>query len=133
MEKWLHHVIDDWYTPVIAYVIKNRYFTFSIGLGVLIVSLGIMYGGYVPFVFFPKGESNWIIAEVNYPLGTPFHITENTIRPSGKEGIRTQRPLPHGKGKGRPGAKHLRPVGDDPQAGLEIGETGGHVGRSGWS
>ena len=33
----------------------------------------------MPFVFFPKGESNWIIAEISYPLGTPFKITEKTI------------------------------------------------------
>ncbi|UCH20677.1 MAG: efflux RND transporter permease subunit, partial [Deltaproteobacteria bacterium] len=41
--------------------------------------LGIVKGGYVPFVFFPKGESDWIIAEVNYPLGVPFELTEDTI------------------------------------------------------
>jgi len=35
--------------------------------------------GYVPFVFFPKGESNWIIAEISYPLGTPFKITKKTV------------------------------------------------------
>ena len=48
-------------------------------IGVLIVSLGIVIGGYVPFVFMPKGESDWIIAEVDYPLGTPFRVTEKTI------------------------------------------------------
>jgi hypothetical protein len=46
---------------------------------VLIISLGIVAGGYVPFIFFPKGESNWVIAKVGYPLGTPFEITEKTI------------------------------------------------------
>ena len=45
----------------------------------LIISLGIVAGGYVPFVFFPKGESDWIVAEVVYPLGTPFNLTEETI------------------------------------------------------
>jgi multidrug efflux pump subunit AcrB len=79
VEKILFIIIDRYYTPAINYVVKNRYFTLAIGIGVLIISLGIVKGGYVPFVFFPKGESDWIIAEVNYPLGVPFELTEETI------------------------------------------------------
>jgi len=78
-ERRLNRFIERYYTPAIQYVIKNRYFTFSVGVAVLIISLGIVIGGYVPFVFFPKGESNWIIAEVAYPLGTPFESTESTV------------------------------------------------------
>ncbi len=79
VERLLQHTIDAIYTPMLSYVVKNRYFTFSMGLGVLIISLGIVKGGYVPFIFMPKGESDWIIAEVNYPLGTPIETTSNTI------------------------------------------------------
>jgi multidrug efflux pump subunit AcrB len=79
IEHGLNFVIERLYAPAIKYVVKNRYFTLSIGLGVLIISLGIVRGGYVPFVFMPKGESDWIIAEVGYPLGTPFDITDKTI------------------------------------------------------
>jgi multidrug efflux pump subunit AcrB len=79
VESGLNFVIDRLYSPAIKYVVKNRYFTFSLGIGVLIISLGIIAGGYVPFVFFPKGESDWIIADVSYPLGTPFSVTEKTI------------------------------------------------------
>ena len=45
----------------------------------MIISLGVIKGGYVPFVFFPKGESDWIVAEVIYSLGTPFAITEEAV------------------------------------------------------
>jgi len=79
IEHGLQTVIQRLYLPTIKYVVKNRYFTFSLGLGVLIISLGIIAGGYVAFVFFPKGESDWIVAEVVYPLGSPFKITEETI------------------------------------------------------
>ncbi|MBW2607766.1 MAG: efflux RND transporter permease subunit [Deltaproteobacteria bacterium] len=79
VEQGLNYVIEKYYKSGIEYVVKNRYFTFSIGLGVLIISLGIVKGGYVPFVFMPKGESDWIIAEVGYPLGTPYSVTEKTI------------------------------------------------------
>ncbi len=79
IEKGLQFAIDNIYTPTLDYVVKNRYFTFSIGLGVLIISLGILRGGYVPFIFMPKGDSDWVIAEVNYPLGTPVETTAQTI------------------------------------------------------
>ncbi|MDH3878280.1 MAG: efflux RND transporter permease subunit, partial [Desulfobacterales bacterium] len=80
IEGLLQFTIKRLYTPAINYVVKNRYFTFSIGIGVLIISLGIVAGGYVPFVFFPKGESDWLIAEINYPLGTPVSLTEAAVR-----------------------------------------------------
>jgi len=79
VERGLDIVIQRYYSSAISYVVKNRYFTFSIGIGVFIISLGIVAGGYVPFVFFPKGESDWMAAEVAYPLGTPFEITSETI------------------------------------------------------
>jgi multidrug efflux pump subunit AcrB len=79
VEQILNIVIEKHYTSALKYVVKNRYFAFAIGLGALIISLGIVAGGYVPFVFFPKGESDWVIAEVGYPLGTPYKVTEKTI------------------------------------------------------
>jgi len=85
IEQGLNAVIDRIYLPAIKYVVKNKYFTFSIGIGVLIISLGIIAGGYVAFVFFPKGESDWIVAEIVYPLGTPFKLTEETVSHLEKE------------------------------------------------
>jgi HAE1 family hydrophobic/amphiphilic exporter-1 len=79
VEKRLQWFIDSVYTPMLGYVVENRYFTFAIGVGVLIISIGIIRGGYVPFVFMPKGESDYIIAEITYPLGTHSDITGATI------------------------------------------------------
>lgn len=79
-EKGLDAFIHAIYTPVLKYCVKNRYFTLAIGFGILIVSIGLLAGGHVPFVFFPKTDSNWIISETIYPLGTPFGTTEKTIK-----------------------------------------------------
>jgi len=87
IEGGLNVVIERLYTPTVRYVVKNRYLTLSLGIGVLIISLGIVIGGYVPFVFFPKGESDWIIADVSYPLGTPFEITKSTVEHLEKKGF----------------------------------------------
>ena len=71
--------INEFYAPALKYVVQNKYYAFSLGVGVLIISLGIIRGGYVPFIFMPKGESDWIIAEVYYPLGTPIELTSEAI------------------------------------------------------
>ncbi len=85
IDKGLDYTINSIYIPAIKYSLKNRYFTLSISLGALIISVGIIIGGYVPFVFFPKGDSNWVVATVVYPLGTPFDVTEKTIEKLEKE------------------------------------------------
>ena len=80
VEKILNDFIRSIYTPVLKYCVKNRYFTLAMGFGILIASVGLMGGGHVPFVFFPKTDSNWIISEIIYPLGTPFEATEKAIK-----------------------------------------------------
>jgi hydrophobic/amphiphilic exporter-1 (mainly G- bacteria), HAE1 family len=80
VEKALMAFINLIYTPVLKYCVRNRYFTLALGFGILIVSMGLLAGGHVPFVFFPKTDSNWIVSEIIYPLGTPFETTEKTIK-----------------------------------------------------
>jgi len=80
VEKLQNGVIHWIYLPVLRYCVENRYFTVALGVGCLIVSLGLIAGGHVPYTFFPKNDSNWMICETIYPLGTPFETTEKTIQ-----------------------------------------------------
>jgi HAE1 family hydrophobic/amphiphilic exporter-1 len=80
VEKRMDSFISNTYTSVLNYTIKNRYFTLAIGIGILIISIGVMAGGHIPFVFFPKGDSNWVTAKIIYPQGTPYHVTEKNIK-----------------------------------------------------
>lgn len=80
VEHGLDTVITRYYSPLLDMVIRNRYFTLSLGVGILIISVGIVVGGYAPFVFIPKGESDWVVAEVIYPLGTTSEQTSNTLQ-----------------------------------------------------
>ncbi len=130
VEHLLNVVIEKYYTSALKYVVKNRYFTFAIGLGVLIISLGIVAGGYVPFIFFPKGESNWVIAEVGYPLGTPFEITEKTIEHLEKQAFKLNdlfnKKL---KNNGDIIVNTFALVGMIPRRDWKPGESGGHCGE----
>jgi len=130
VERGLNVVIDRIYSPAIEYVVKNRYFTFSIGLGVLIISLGVIAGGYVPFVFFAKGESDWIAAEVVYPLGTPFKITEESIEHLEKKSFELHSAFPDFPQKnGRLVKNTFSIVGAIPRRDWKPPEYGGHVGQ----
>jgi multidrug efflux pump subunit AcrB len=80
VEKALNRGIHSLYLPVLRYCVENRYFTVALGVGCLIASLGLIAGGHVPYTFFSKNDSNWMICETIYPLGTPFETTEKTIQ-----------------------------------------------------
>ncbi|MDL1967974.1 MAG: efflux RND transporter permease subunit [Deltaproteobacteria bacterium] len=130
VDRWLSIVIENYYARALKYVVKNRYFTFSIGAGILIISLGIVAGGYVPFVFFPKGESNWIIAEIGYPLGTPYEITEKTIEHLENKAFELNDFFDEiSDENGDLVINTFSLVGMIPRRDWKKGETGGHVGE----
>lgn len=129
-EQLLRIVIERYYSPVLKYVVKNRYLSFSIGLGALIICLGVVKGGYIPFVFFPKGESNWIIAEVEYPLGTPFEVTEKTIEHLESKAFELNRVFPEVSDKtGSLVTNTFSLVGVIPRRDWKPGDSGGHCGE----
>jgi len=88
IDRLLESFIKKIYRSVLIYAVKNRYFTFSIGLGILIISVAVVIAGYIPFVFFPKGDSDWVVAEIAYSLGTPFKTTQQSIEHIEKSAFR---------------------------------------------
>jgi multidrug efflux pump subunit AcrB len=80
VETRLDKFINGTYFSILKYTIKNRYFTLTLGIGILIVSIGAVAGGHIPFVFFPKGDSDWATAKIIYPQGTPYQVTEKSIK-----------------------------------------------------
>jgi len=80
IEIRLNNFINGYYTRILNYTLKNRYFTLSLGIGILIISIGAVAGGHIPFVFFPKGDSNWVTAKIIYPQGTNYETTEKSIK-----------------------------------------------------
>ena len=83
IQRGLKHTIQHIYGPALAWVLRNRYFTFTVGVGVLIVIGGLVRGGHIPFVLFPKPDSNYIQAQISYPLGTPVSTTDRAVEKIG--------------------------------------------------
>ena len=76
----LQYTIHNIYGPALAWVLRNRYLTLAVGVGTLVIMFGLIFGRHVPFVIFPKHESDYIQAQVSFPLGTPVSVTEATIK-----------------------------------------------------
>lgn len=72
MEK----AIDHYYRPAMAVILSWRYVTLSSIIAVLLITLGLLQGGLIRFIFFPDIDSSYIIAEVEFPDGTPLDVTE---------------------------------------------------------
>ncbi|MFV0443029.1 MAG: efflux RND transporter permease subunit [Planctomycetaceae bacterium] len=77
----LDFIAERIYTPVLRYCLQHPVFTVSCCTTLLMLTAGLMAGGKVPFVIFPKVDSNTIQAVVQFPDGTPPSVTDDaTLR-----------------------------------------------------
>ena len=76
----LHHVIDDHYSPFLARALKRRYLTLSIFISMLILSIGLLAGGILRFVFFPDFTSDFLQVQLEMNEGTPAARTHEALR-----------------------------------------------------
>ncbi|MDO5113334.1 MAG: efflux RND transporter permease subunit [Planctomycetia bacterium] len=67
--------IERIYRPSLTWVLHYRSIFVAACLGVLILSAGMIRGGVVPFVFFPRMDSTSIVCNVQFPNGTPEALT----------------------------------------------------------
>lgn len=75
IDRGIEWFIQKLYRPVLIRAAVNRYFTMSLAGAMLIASVGLIAGGRVPFVIFPKSDSDFVIAKVTFPEGTPAAVT----------------------------------------------------------
>jgi len=63
------------YRPALETCIENRYLTLSVGLATLMLTAGLLAGGWLRFVFQPDVEGDVTVAYVTMPQGTPAETT----------------------------------------------------------
>ncbi|BET69456.1 efflux RND transporter permease subunit [Opitutales bacterium ASA1] len=68
-----------WVSPFVQRTIRFRYVTFSVFLAITIVTIGMVRGGVVRFIFFPQIEGDRINISLTMPQGTPFAVTERAV------------------------------------------------------
>jgi multidrug efflux pump subunit AcrB len=76
----LHHFVDDVYSPFLDRALRRRYLTLSIFVAMLILSIGLLVGGILRFVFFPELTADFLQAQVEMNEGTPASQTHDALR-----------------------------------------------------
>jgi len=67
---------DNIVAPAIAGAVRFRYLTLLGGIGFLALAFMLVGTGAVRFIFFPSLEADYMRAELEFPIGTPFAVTQ---------------------------------------------------------
>jgi len=79
LDGFMKFLRDKIYGPILRFTLANKFFTFSIILGLLMVSLAAVQGGLVRQDFFPTVEGNNVLAKIQLPAGTSEEITLDVL------------------------------------------------------
>ena len=78
-EKSMNFFRDQFYVPVLSFVIKNKFVGLSILIALLMITIGGMRGGIIRSTFFPEIASDRIIVKLTMPQGTNVNTTDSII------------------------------------------------------
>jgi multidrug efflux pump subunit AcrB len=76
----LQRFIGSVYTRLLRWSLRNADLMIASAACVLALSIGMVLGGFVPYVAFPKLDANSIEAKVVFPDGTPASVTQEAVR-----------------------------------------------------
>ena len=67
------------YQPLLETALRWRYVTAAVGLSTLILTGGMVLGGWTNFHFFPSIEADFMAASLTMPQGTPVESTSQAV------------------------------------------------------
>lgn len=76
----LHHFVDTRYVPLLEKSLKRPVLVLATFVAMLILSIGLLAGGILKFVFFPDITSDFLQVEIEMNEGTAAAKTEAAIR-----------------------------------------------------
>ena len=83
-EEWRDHlfgrIIIPGYTKIIRASIRARYMSVAIAIALVVLSFGMVAGGYPKFTFLTSADSETVTAELRMPVGTPITVTDEVLR-----------------------------------------------------
>ncbi|MBC8443789.1 MAG: efflux RND transporter permease subunit, partial [Deltaproteobacteria bacterium] len=74
--NFFSHLIRSRYGPLLKLALRNRYVTISLGIFILIVTVGYVKSGRMGFELFPKVESDYAKVTATLPYGTATRKTQ---------------------------------------------------------
>jgi len=76
----LERFLTSVYEPVVRFGLRHPMVPVAIALTMMIVTAGMIRGGVVPTVLFPKTDNNLLQATISFPDGTASYVTEAATR-----------------------------------------------------
>ncbi|MEM9400196.1 MAG: efflux RND transporter permease subunit [Verrucomicrobiota bacterium] len=68
------------YRRIVFISTEFRYVTVAVFVALLFLSVGMVQSGWLKFVFFPRVPADFVIARLEFPIGTSFQVTEKAIK-----------------------------------------------------
>ncbi|MDH3717804.1 MAG: efflux RND transporter permease subunit, partial [Planctomycetota bacterium] len=72
----LERLINQSYVPSLRWALKNPLTVVASAVAMLLITVGIIRGGFVPYIIFPKLDSNNLEVKLAFPDGTPAEVTD---------------------------------------------------------
>lgn len=126
VDAWLKRFIAERFIPLMDWIMIRRYYFLSAVLAVLIVCSGLVAGGRVTFVLFPKMDSDRLAASLVLPEGTNIKTTKAAIQKL--EGTAKQMAGEFPREDGQSAIRHIFSLAGEQLTPNPIGQdTGSHV------
>ena len=74
--KLVERTAKDIYGPMVRWTVRHHWITCAIGIFLLIVAVGLVRGGRINIVLFPKIESDWVVVKAILPYGVSLEETK---------------------------------------------------------
>ncbi|MFU8832131.1 MAG: efflux RND transporter permease subunit, partial [Wenzhouxiangella sp.] len=71
----LYRFVDNYYLPSLRVMLRNRYVSLSAFIAILILSVGMVAGGFVRYIAFPELAGDFMRVDLEMNEGTPAYIT----------------------------------------------------------
>lgn len=79
-DAFVHGRLIPVYGRLLEMALRARYFTMACVLCVLMISIGMVSGGHVPFNFISSSDAETVNVSLQMPVGTPIEGTEQIVR-----------------------------------------------------
>jgi multidrug efflux pump subunit AcrB len=87
--------VNDVYRPWLGWALDHRALGLALGTAAFLVTLGCVIGGWVPFTFLPRTESDKVTAILTLPIGTSVEVTDAVTARIEKAGLDLDAELAH--------------------------------------
>lgn len=74
--RFLDWFVRTIYEPSLHWALHNRLIVCGGGIGVILVTVGLVRSGMAPFEFMPEIDGNTVQAKITFPDGTPERVTQ---------------------------------------------------------